>query len=88
MIIKLAPRPGEELLRTEDVLEVIRREGQSIAVIMFAGVQFMTGQVFDMAAITKAGHEQVKKYRLSDILTEFRAALSGSTWLMPLGTFP
>ncbi|XP_036041694.1 kynureninase [Onychomys torridus] len=49
------PREGEETLRMEDILEVIEEEGDSIAVILFSGVQFYTGQLFNMPAITKAG---------------------------------
>ncbi|KAJ8393784.1 hypothetical protein AAFF_G00056990 [Aldrovandia affinis] len=49
-------RAGEDTLRTEDILELIRREGDSIAVVMFSGVQYYTGQLFNMAAITAAGH--------------------------------
>ncbi|XP_045059113.2 kynureninase isoform X1 [Desmodus rotundus] len=46
---------GEETLRTEDILEVIEKEGDSIAVILFSGLQFYTGQFFNIPAITKAG---------------------------------
>ncbi|KAM8791983.1 kynureninase isoform 1-T1 [Rhynchonycteris naso] len=53
LIIK--PREGEETWRTEDILEVIEKEGDSIAVILFSGVHFYTGQLFDIPAITKAG---------------------------------
>ncbi|XP_062969379.1 kynureninase [Cynocephalus volans] len=53
LIIKT--REGEEILRTEDILEVIEKEGDSIAVILFSGVHFYTGQLFNMPAITKAG---------------------------------
>ncbi|XP_006834631.1 PREDICTED: kynureninase [Chrysochloris asiatica] len=53
LIIK--PREGEEILRTEDILEVIEKEGDSIAVILFTGVHFYTGQFFNIPAITKAG---------------------------------
>uniref|UniRef100_A0A8C6U7B0 Kynureninase n=1 Tax=Neogobius melanostomus TaxID=47308 RepID=A0A8C6U7B0_9GOBI len=49
---------GEETLRTEDILDVIEREGESIAVVMFPGIQYYTGQLFDMAAITAAGHRK------------------------------
>lgn len=58
VITKVFPRKGEDLFRTEDILEVIRKEGHSIALIMLTGVQFMTGQLFDMKAITAAGHAQ------------------------------
>ena len=51
---------GEETLRTEDILDRIEKEGDSIAVVMFSGVQYYTGQLFDMASITKAGQSKVK----------------------------
>ncbi|XP_018516781.1 kynureninase [Lates calcarifer] len=57
-MLLLSPRPGEETLRTEDILDVIEKEGDSIAVVMFSGVQYYTGQLFDMAAITEAGQRK------------------------------
>ncbi len=56
-LIELAPRPGESVLRNEDILEVIRREGEAIAMVLLGGVNYYTGQVFDMQAITAAGHD-------------------------------
>jgi len=50
------PREGEETLRTDDILELIESQGDEIALIMLPGVQYYTGEVLDMAAITKAGH--------------------------------
>jgi kynureninase len=55
-LIEIAPRAGESTLRTEDVLERIEREGQSIATVMFGGVNYYTGQAFEMREITAAGH--------------------------------
>ncbi|XP_028608031.1 kynureninase [Grammomys surdaster] len=52
----IKPREGEETLRMEDILEVIKEEGDSIAVILFSGLHFYTGQLFNIPAITKAGH--------------------------------
>ncbi|XP_004703897.1 kynureninase isoform X1 [Echinops telfairi] len=49
------PREGEETLRLEDILGVIEKEGDSIAVVLFSGVHFFTGQHFNIPAITKAG---------------------------------
>lgn len=57
-MLLMCPRPGEETLRTEDILDRIEKEGDSIAVVMFSGVQYYTGQLFDMASITKAGQSK------------------------------
>ena len=55
-LLILEPRKGEPALRTEDIEETIRREGASIALLLIGGVNYYTGQCFDMARITKAGH--------------------------------
>ena len=55
-MILVAPRPGEEILRTEDVLSAIESQRDELALVMLPGVQYDTGQVMDMAAITAAGH--------------------------------
>lgn len=56
-IVEISPRPGEHTLRTGDILSVIRQHGDSIALVMFGGVNYYTGQLFDMQAITQAAHE-------------------------------
>ncbi|KAJ1665018.1 Kynureninase (L-kynurenine hydrolase) [Coemansia sp. RSA 1813] len=48
------PREGEHTLRTSDILELIEREGSAIAVVILSGVQYYTGQVFEMEEITAA----------------------------------
>ncbi|XP_034534042.1 kynureninase [Notolabrus celidotus] len=57
-MLLLSPHAGEDTLRTEDILDAIEREGDSIAVVMFSGVQYYTGQLFNMAAIAEAGHKK------------------------------
>jgi len=57
-LIELTPREGESTLRTEDIVEMIDREGDSIALILLGGVNYYTGQAFDMKTITEAGHKQ------------------------------
>ncbi|HEX3101222.1 MAG TPA: hypothetical protein VHQ01_05500, partial [Pyrinomonadaceae bacterium] len=47
-LIELTPREGESTLRTEDIVETIEREGDSIALVMLGGVNYYTGQAFDM----------------------------------------
>jgi kynureninase len=57
-VLKLTPRPGEQLLRTEDILSTIEKEGQQIALILLGNVNYLTGQAFDMKLIAEAGHKQ------------------------------
>ncbi|XP_069473490.1 kynureninase [Ambystoma mexicanum] len=57
-MLLIHPRKGEHTLRTEDILSVIEREGESIAVILFSGVQYYTGQFFNMPKITEAGQKK------------------------------
>lgn len=57
-LLLATPRAGEECLRMEDLAEVIEREGANIALILLPGVQYYTGQVLDMAEITRLGHAQ------------------------------
>jgi kynureninase len=57
VIVELTPRPGEHTLRPDDILAAIREHGPQLALIMMGGLNYYTGQVFDLAAITRAGHE-------------------------------
>jgi kynureninase len=53
-LVELAPREGEDLLRTDDVLGYIEREGARIATVLLPGVQYLTGQALDVRTITAA----------------------------------
>ena len=56
VIVELVPRPGEHTLRTADIEAKIQELGDSLATVLIGGVNYYTGQAFDMAAITRAGH--------------------------------
>ena len=51
-VLRIKPRPGEDVLRTEDVLKTLEDHAHSIATVMIGGVNYLTGEVMDMAAIT------------------------------------
>ena len=53
-MVLLKPRAGEECLHLEDILATIDEHADELALIMLPGVQYYTGQVFDMQAITDA----------------------------------
>ncbi len=48
------PRAGQRVLSHDDIEELLGREGEQIALVMLSGVNFVTGQVLDMARITRA----------------------------------
>lgn len=57
-LVELKPRPGEFTIREEDIQSLISRDGHSIALILIGGVNYATGQAFDLGAISAAGHKK------------------------------
>ena len=55
-LIELPLRKGEVLHRTEDIEALIEREGESIALVLLGGINYYTGQVFDMERISRIAH--------------------------------
>lgn len=55
-VVEVGPRPGEETLRPEDLLAAIEREGPALALVLLGNVNYLTGQAFDIKAVTRAGH--------------------------------
>jgi kynureninase len=56
-LIEVFPRASEETIRTEDILEAIDRHQDEIALVLWGGINYYTGQVFDMRAIAEAAHK-------------------------------
>ncbi len=57
-LVGLNPREGEHTLRLEDILVKISELGDELALVMFGGVNYYTGQLLNMETITKAGHAE------------------------------
>jgi kynureninase len=55
-LIELAPRPGADLLDEDDLEAAIAAAGERLALVLWPGVQFRTGQAFDCARIVRAAH--------------------------------
>ncbi len=55
-LIQLRSQSGDPVIPTQEILDLIEREGDEIALIMIGGVNYYTGQAFEMEKITKAGH--------------------------------
>jgi kynureninase len=56
-LLEMAPRAGEDTLRMEDIEELLAREGARIALVLWPGVQYRTGQAFDLSRVARAAHD-------------------------------
>lgn len=56
-LVELKPRPDEHTLRTEDIIAAIKEHGEQLALVLLPGVQYYSGQFFEIKKITKAAHE-------------------------------
>ena len=57
-LVELTPREGEESILPEDIDALLEQEGSAIALVLLGGVNYATGQLFDMEAISRAGQAQ------------------------------
>ena len=56
-IIEIAPREGKYLIEEEDILQAIADAGSELALVVMGGVNYYTGQLFNMEHITAAAHK-------------------------------
>jgi kynureninase len=56
-VIEIAPRKGEHTLRMEDIEATIEKHKKNLAIVVFGGVNYYTGQFFDIERITKLAHQ-------------------------------
>lgn len=56
-LVELVPADGSAYLPTKEITDTIKRIGDELALVMFPGVQYYTGQFFEIARITKAAHQ-------------------------------
>jgi kynureninase len=55
-LLTVRPRTGEYVLRAEDIEETLERRGSEIALVVWNGVNFLTGQFFDLPRLTATAH--------------------------------
>lgn len=56
-IVEIKRREGEHNIRHEDIIAKIEEVGEELALVLIGGVNYYTGQVFDIKSITEAGHK-------------------------------
>jgi kynureninase len=56
-LVEVQPRAGEEIIRLDDILQSIETHGDELALVLWGGINYYSGQVFDMRAIAKAAHQ-------------------------------
>jgi kynureninase len=57
-LVEVQPRLSEEIIQPEDIIAAIEKHGNETALVLFSGVNYYTGQVFDMQTITHAAHKK------------------------------
>jgi len=56
-LIEVHPKPGTNLITTEDITAVIEQHKDSVALVLFSGINYYNGQAFDIKSITEAAHK-------------------------------
>jgi kynureninase len=56
-LVELKPRPGTDQVYYEDLEAIMAAQGEQIALILIGGVNYYTGQAYDLGRITRLGHQ-------------------------------
>jgi kynureninase len=56
-LVLARPRESEATVRTDEIVALIEKNADNLAVVLLAGVNFFTGQFFDIAAVTAAAQK-------------------------------
>ncbi len=56
-VIEMAPKPGAHTLETTDIINCIEENREQLALVLMSGIQYFSGQLFDIETITRAGHQ-------------------------------
>ena len=79
-IVEVTPRKGEHILRAKDIITAVEQNGSTVALVLFGGLNYYTGQFFNLESITKAAH-QVGAYAGFDLAhTAGNVALKLHDW--------
>ncbi len=55
-LVQIAARPGEQILRHEDLVAEIERIGPRLALVLLPGIQYLSGQLLDLGQLARAAH--------------------------------
>lgn len=56
-LIEIGPRAGEHLIHHEDIYAAIEEHGDELALVFIGGVNYYSGQLFDMKSISEKAHK-------------------------------
>lgn len=56
-IIEIKPEAGKKTLDNSAITKAIYEVGDSLAMVLFGGINYYTGQLFDIKSITEAAHQ-------------------------------
>ena len=86
-LIEIAPRPGDTIIRTEDIEKLLTEKGGEIALIILGGVNYYTGQAFDCQRITESAHAQgcVVGFDMAHAAGNLQLRSTIGAWISPSG---